>query len=140
MFVLDTDFCIDWLRRKEYARKALASVLPSEVAVSAVTVGELLVGAYCAQMPGQETGKVLAFLKPIGVLEYGTAEATHFAGISAVLRRQGQLIGVPDAMIAATAEVDRSTVITKNLKHFQKVKDLKVVNWAVKPPKGASAR
>ena len=140
MFVLDTDFCIDWLRRKDYARNALASVLPSEVAVSAVTVGELLTGAYCAQMPDGETGKVQAFLKPIRVMDYGTVEAAHFAGISSVLRRQGQLIGVPDAMIAATAEVNRSTVITKNLKHFEKVKNLKVVNWAVQPPKGASAR
>jgi predicted nucleic acid-binding protein len=136
MFVLDTDFCIDWLRRKDYARKALACLLPSEVAVSAVTVGELLVGAYCAQMPDRETEKVQAFLKPIRVLDYGTAEARQFARISAVLRRQGQLIGVPDAMIAATAEAHRSTVITKNLKHFEKVENLKVVNWAAQPPKG----
>jgi tRNA(fMet)-specific endonuclease VapC len=73
-------------------------------------------------------------------MDYRTVEATHFAGISAVLRQQGQLIGVPDAMIAATAQVNRSTVITKNLKHFEKVKNLKVVNWAVKPPKAAPAR
>jgi predicted nucleic acid-binding protein len=106
------------------------------VAVSAVTVGELLVGAYCAQMPDRETEKVQAFLKPIRVLDYGTAEARQFARISAVLRRQGQLIGVPDAMIAATAEAHRSTVITKNLKHFEKVENLKVVNWAAQPPKG----
>ncbi len=136
MFLLDTDFCIDWLRRKEFARKALAIMLPSDVAVSAVTAGELLVGAYCAQMPEREAEKVLAFLKPIRVLDYGMTEAQHFARISAYLRQQGQLIGVPDTMIAATAEVHRFAVITKNLKHFEKVKNLKVVNWAARPPKG----
>ena len=140
MFLLDTDFCIDWLRRKDYARKALANVIPTDVAVSAVTVGELLMGAYCAQVPDREVEKVDAFLKPIQVLDYGKPEASRYAGISARLRQQGQLIGVSDAMIAATAEVHRFTVITKNLKHFEKVKTLKVVNWEVKPPKGASPR
>jgi tRNA(fMet)-specific endonuclease VapC len=139
MFLLDTDFCIDWLRRKEYAREALAIMVPSDVAVSSVTVGELLVGAYCAQMPDRETEKVDAFLKPIRILDYGVPEARHFADISAYLRQQGQLVGVPDAMIAATAEVHRLTVITKNLKPFEKVKNLKVVNWQTKPPKGLSA-
>jgi tRNA(fMet)-specific endonuclease VapC len=140
MFLLDTDFCIDWLRRKEFARKALANVLPTDVAISAVTVGELLMGAYCAQAPDREAGKVQAFLQPIRVLDYGNQEASRFAEISATLRQQGQLIGVPDAMIAATAQVHRLAVITKNLKHFERVKNLKVVNWETKPPKGIPAR
>ena len=138
MFLLDTDFCIDWLRREEYTRKALASLLPGDVAVSAVTVGELLVGAHCAQAPDREADKVQAFLQPIRVLDYGNPEAVSYAEISAYLRQQGQPIGTSDAMIAATAAVHCLAVITKNLKHFERVKNLKVVNWAIRPPKGIS--
>jgi tRNA(fMet)-specific endonuclease VapC len=113
---------------------------PSEVAVSAITVGELLMGAHGAQAPDREVEKVHGFLKPIPVLPYGTVEAGHYGRISASLRQQGQLIGVADAMIAATAEAHRRTVITKNFKHFQKVKDLKVVNWEAKAPKMLPSR
>lgn len=134
-FLLDTDFCVDWIRRKDYAQHALASRLPTEVAISAVTVGELLMGAFCAQHPEKETLKVEAFLKPIQILVYGQAEASRCARISADLRQQGQLIGISDIMIAATAESHRLTVITRNLKHFGKVKNLKVENWETKPPK-----
>ena len=135
MFLLDTDFCIDWLRRKDYARKALAKLVPADVAVSAVTVGELLVGAQCAQMPAREAEKVHAFLKPIPVLDFSVAEAVRFAEIAARLRQLGQPIGVQDAMIAATALVRRSAVVTRNVRHFERVQNLKVVNWLVEPPK-----
>lgn len=140
MFLLETDFCIDWLRRKNYARNALAAVLPSDVAISVVTVGELLVGAHCAQAPSKEAAKVEAFLKPIPILDFGRPEAFSFAKISAHLRQQGQLIGVQDAMIAATAEVHQCTVVTKNLKHFQRVKRLQTVNWEAKPPSGTTSK
>ena len=140
MFLLDTDFCIDWLRRKDYARKALSSTLPSDVAVSAVTVGDLMMGAYCAQLPETEARKVNAFLKPIQVLPYGKAEALHCAGVSARLRQQGQLIGTADTMIAATAGLHGLTVITKNLKHFGKIEGLEAVNWEAKPPKCPTQR
>ena len=140
MFLLDTDFCIDWLRRKDYARKALAQMLPSEVALSAITVGELLMGAYCAELPDRQAEKVQSFLKPLQVLPYGSLEAANYARISADLRRQGQLIGVSDAMIAATAASHLSTVVTRNLKHFERVKNLEVVNWEAKPPAERPAR
>lgn len=139
-FLLDTDFCIDWLGRKDYARQALALVHPTEVSVSSVTVGELLAGAHCAQMPEREAGKVEAFLKPIKILDYGRTEASRFARISADLRQHGQLIGTSDTMIAATAECHRMTVITRNQKHFGKIETLKCENWEAKPPKARPAR
>jgi len=132
--LLDTDFCIDWLRRKEYARKALALLRPADVAVSAATVGELLVGAQCAQVPAREADKVHAFLKPLPVLDFSLAEAVQFAAIAGWLRRQGQPIGVQDAMIAATALVRGSAVVTKNVRHFERVQGLQVCNWMAVPP------
>jgi tRNA(fMet)-specific endonuclease VapC len=132
VFLLDSDFCIDWLRGTEYARKALASVLPSDVAVSAVTLGELLIGAYGARLAGKEAQRVDDFLKPIRILEFGRSEAFHFAGIMSVLRKAGQPIGALDAMIAATAMTNKLAVVTRNLKHFERVKDLKVLDWEAK--------
>ena len=134
MFLLDTDFCLDWLRSKAYAREALAALTPSEVALAAVTAGELLMGACCAQRPDREDALVRGFMQPIRILPYNLEAAEHFAHLSAYLRHAGQLMGVADAMIAATAQAHRCTVGTRNLKHFAKVKKLKVVDWEARPP------
>jgi len=134
MFVLDTDFCIDWLRRKAYARASLCLVAPSTVSVSAVTVGELMMGAFCAEAPVREAEKVQAFLHPLRIVPYGPSEAIQFARFASALRQEGTLIGVADTMIAATAETHRATVVTRNLKPYGKVKNLKVVDWEREPP------
>jgi len=133
MYMLDTDFCIDWLRRKAYAREALAGVRPSLVAVSAVTAGELFMGAHGAQEPGRELGKVVQFLQPIRIINYGAAEAAHFGRMAALLRKQGQLIGVADTMIAATAQLHNLVVVTNNFKQFGKVPGLQAASWRAKP-------
>lgn len=132
MFLLDTDFCIDWLRRKEYARTALAAVSPADVAVSAVTLAELLMEVFCSTVAGKESDKVQAFIAPIRVLPFGEDEAHHFAAIAGLLRKTGQGIGAQDAMIAATAAAHRMTIITNNVRHFERVKGLKVKSWAPK--------
>ena len=134
MYLLDTDFCIDWLRRKDYARNALAAVKPSAVAVSAVTVGELLMGACGSQSPDRETAKVRQFLQPIRVIDFGSVEAGHFGSLAAMLRGRGQLIGVADTMIAATAVAHALVVVTRNRRHFEKVETLKISDWAATFP------
>jgi tRNA(fMet)-specific endonuclease VapC len=132
MFLLDTDFCIDWLRRKDYARKAMAAVSPADVALSAVTVGELLMGAFCAVLASTEMEKVKAFVAPIRILPFGEQEAFHFAGIASRLRKDGQSIGAQDAMIAATAAAHRLTIITNNTRHFGRVLGVESKSWKPK--------
>ena len=92
-------------------------------------MGELLIGAYGARLAVKETQRVDAFLKPTRILDFGRSEAFRFAGIMAVLRKVGQPIRALDAMIAATAQTNKLTVVTRNLKHFERVKDLKVETW-----------
>ena len=134
-FLLDSNFCIAVLRRKGWALAALASVPIAEVAVSAVTVGELYHGAHRAEHPEKEVPKVEAFLRPLAVLPLGRDEAIHWGIIEARLRTHGNPIEAEDAMIAATAHAHGLTVVTGNLRHFERLKGLKVVDWEKAPPK-----
>lgn len=135
MYLLDTCFCIDFMRGKEYARQAMARVKPSEVAISAVTLGEMFIGAYGATLPEKESDKVRAFAATVPVLPFGSMEAHTWGTIQALLRKTGQLIGDADAMIAATAAAHQLTVVTSNAKHMARVKDLKVTDWQEKLPR-----
>ena len=51
------------------------------------------------------------------------------AEIYAYLKKEGNLIEDADILMAATAIVEELVLITNNIKHFKRVKGLKVDNW-----------
>ncbi|MDE3244975.1 MAG: type II toxin-antitoxin system VapC family toxin [Acidobacteriota bacterium] len=134
-FLLDSNVCIAALRRKPWALEALASVSLEDVAVSAITVGELYHGACRSGFPQREAAKVEAFLYPLRILPLGLEEAIQWGRIEALLRTQGNAIEAEDAMIAAITKTHALTLVTSNTRHFERVKGLKLVDWALKPPK-----
>lgn len=135
-FLLDSNFCIACLRRKPWALQILGRVPLKSVAVSAITVGELLLGTHLADNAARELGKVEAFLRPIQVIPFGRDEAVQWAKLDAGLRKQGNRIETEDAIIAATATAMAlgMTLVTGNAKHFGRVKGLKTVDWEQHPP------
>ncbi len=138
-FLLDSNVCIACLRRQDWALKVLGSVPLASVAVSSLTVGELVLGTYLSKEPVRELAKVEAFLRPIQKLSFGRDEAIQWASLDAQLRKQGNRIEAEDAMIAATAMALGMTLVTGNTKHFERVKGLRVVDWEHQPPKGAGS-
>jgi tRNA(fMet)-specific endonuclease VapC len=138
-FLLDSNVCIACLRRQQWALKVLGSVPLASVAVSSLTVGELVLGTYLAKDPVRELAKVEAFLRPIQILPFGRDEAFQWANLDAQLRKQGNRIEAEDAMIAATAMALGMTLVSGNTKHFERVNGLKVEDWEHQPPKGAGS-
>lgn len=128
-YLLDTSFCIACLRRKPKALAALGSVELADVAVSAITMGELHAGVHFAMHPDIERRKVEAFLRPLPLLAFDREEALRWSALEAALRKAGQAIEAEDGMIAATALVHGLAVVTGNRKHFERVPGLKVVDW-----------
>ena len=51
------------------------------------------------------------------------------AEIYADLRQRGELIGDADILIAASALIQGFGVVTNNVDHFQRIRDLHVENW-----------
>lgn len=133
-FVLDSNFCIACLRRKPWALQILGRVPLVSVAVSSITMGELLLGAHLADDPARELAKVETFLRPIQVIPFGRDESFQWARLDAGLRKQGNRIETEDAIIAATAMASGLTLVTGNAKHFGRVKGLKIVDWEQHPP------
>jgi len=137
-FLLDSNFCIACLRRKPWALQILGRVPLMAVAVSSITVGELLLGTHLARDSGRELAKVEAFLRPIQVMPFGRDEACRWAKLDAGLREQGNRIETEDAIIAATAMALGMTLVTGNAKHFGRVKGLKTIDWEQHPPSAFS--
>ena len=131
LYLLDTDTCSYAIRGDSAALDArLAMEKPDALALSAVTRAELMFGLEKRGNPRALSRVVHGFLDRIAVMPWDTAAADHFARLRASLERGGTPISVMDSMIAGHALALKATLVTNNLKHFQKVAALKVENWA----------
>ena len=63
------------------------------------------------------------------VLALSDEVVTEGAEIFATLRKRGEIISDADKLIAATALVHGLALITNNLEHFRRVRDLRVETW-----------
>jgi tRNA(fMet)-specific endonuclease VapC len=63
------------------------------------------------------------------MLEYGYKAAAHYGDIRAALERKGAPIGVNDLHIAGHARSEGLTLVTNNLKEFERVEGLRLENW-----------
>ena len=66
------------------------------------------------------------FLAGVTVLSFTRDTAVDFGKIRNRLRKNGQLIGDIDTMIAATAKVNDLEILTDNDQHFSKVDEIEI--------------
>ena len=122
--LLDTSACVHYFRRSDSAvRPWLASVNRSSVFLCSVVRAELLVGIRKRPVERQRL-ILMEFLAAFGSLPFDDAAAEVYADIRADLERQGQVIGPYDMQIAAIAVTHGATLVTGNLKEFQRVPSL----------------
>ena len=130
-YMLDTNICIYIIKNKP--KKVIIELKrhkPSEICVSAITYAELTYGVE-KSMAVEKNRLALALLfSNIEVLDFDIKAAIHYGKIRAYLEKQGTPIGPLDMMIAAHAISLGYTVVTNNIKEFQRVPDLKLENWA----------
>ena len=103
-----------------------------DVYISAITVSELLVGISYADSDARKVRRsafVEYILAALPVLSFNTKEARVHAGLFATLRKQGQMIGAHDLIIAATAIVHNCVVLTENMKEFERVPGLETLSF-----------
>jgi tRNA(fMet)-specific endonuclease VapC len=63
------------------------------------------------------------------ILPFGQAEAIRAGDLLAALEAEGNPIGIEDVWIGATAIEHGLTVVTRNLKHFQRIMGLRSESW-----------
>ena len=69
------------------------------------------------------------FCSRLEILPYGPKAAQHYGSIRAALERRGQTIGVNDLQIAAHARSEGLTLVSNNMREFERVDALQLANW-----------
>ena len=132
IYLLDTNTCVDAIKRDSRVLRRLQEHGPDDFGVSAITVAELWFGAAKSSRPRETRSSVDSFLKPFEVLPFASEAAEESAETRLQLERAGRPIGERDLLIAATAKSRRLTVVTHNVREFGRVPGLDVEDWREK--------
>jgi predicted nucleic acid-binding protein len=126
-YLLDTDWIVDILNGQEKAINTVLELASSGLTVSIITYGELYEGAAFAHNPQPALAGLRTFLKGKAILPLTQPIMERFAQIRGSLPRPvRQQIGDLDILIAATCLAHNLTLLTRNLKDFQLIPNLKL--------------
>ncbi len=123
---LDTDVLIDFLRGDKETVETIKKLEDQfELATTSINLFELYYGAY-------KTGKeknvkaVRELAERVEVFNLTSKSAEISGKILAELERKGEVIDFRDVMIAGIVIENGALLYTRNLKHFRRIKDVKL--------------
>lgn len=124
-YLIDTDVLIDHLRGREIISQ---EVIEGGASASIITLGELIYGAY----KSENTPKALLKLKQslelldLNIINLDNDIISQFGNLKAILEKIGARLEDFDLLIAATAKVNDLILLTRNKRHFARVKGLRI--------------
>lgn len=130
-YFLDTNICVYALKGKgDRIARRMSALSPSQLAVASMVEAELLLGAAKSDQPDRTLQVVRRFLAVLKVVPFDSDAAAHYARVRAHLERRGRPIGANDYVIAATVLAAGGTLVSANVKEFERVPGLALENWA----------
>ncbi len=127
--MLDTDSVSFAFRGEGRIATRIAEHAPSELCVSAITVAALRYGAE-RRRSARLHDLIDALTGNVVVLPFDEACASRFGLLASELAAKRSSIGEFDTMIAAHALTVGATLVTNNVKDFNRVRGLHVENWS----------
>jgi tRNA(fMet)-specific endonuclease VapC len=129
-YLLDTNICVALIRQQPAALIGrITSHAPGDIGVSSITLAELAHGVEKSTQPAQNLHALEQLLLPLELADFDQSAALAYGKIRAQLERDGQIIGSMDLLIAAHAISLETTLVTNNLREFQRVPRLNVEDW-----------
>ena len=128
-YLLDTNIVIYVLKRRPKEVLAIFNANASRMAISSITLSELMYGAEKSLNTDKNLEAVEEFVSHLEVLPYDAKASQHYGQIKAALEKKGQIIGENDIHIAAHAISHGLILVSNNVREFKRVPNLALENW-----------
>jgi tRNA(fMet)-specific endonuclease VapC len=129
-YMLDTNICIYIIKEKPpIAKERFSTLKIGDVGISSITTSELFYGVSKSQNRIQNRNALDGFLLSLMIADYDYEASIHCGEVRATLEKAGKIIGPLDLQIAAHALSLGVTLVTNNVKEFERVEGLKLENW-----------
>ena len=130
MYMLDTNTCIFVLKnRTDKLRHKFKAI--KNLCISSVTYGELCYGVENgkSELKEERFSQLDLFTQKLLIDPWDEEAARHYGFIRASLKREGNIIGNNDLLIAAHARSISAVLVTNNTKEFSRIPDLTLEDW-----------
>jgi tRNA(fMet)-specific endonuclease VapC len=129
-YLLDTNTCIAAIRQNALVLGRMVNRPPDQMAVAVMTVAELWFGALKSKDPARGRSLADSFLEPFTRLPFDDEAADRYAAARLHLESRGTPIGERDLIIGATALAHGLTVVTNNVREFNRIPELQTEDWS----------
>lgn len=128
MVCLDTDVIVHFLRKNKESVELINKILESKqkIKITSINEFELWKGVYKIYNKNRENS-LKQFLSSVEILHLDSNSAKKSAEIFQSLELKGNPIDALDVMIAAIAIINEEPILTLNIKHFERIKGLKLI-------------
>lgn len=127
--ILDSDILIYFLKGNKIVVDEILKLSNQELFITRINYTELLYGAYNSTRIEENLKKIKPFLSQFIILEFDEKSSEIFAKIKAKLKKDGNIVADMDLMIASISIANNKKLVTNHHKHFEKIKDLKILKW-----------
>jgi len=128
-YLIDTDILIYCLKNDEHVKQKFIENQNIPKSISVITYGELVYSAKKSRHIEKNLAVTYRIAELFPVIDIGRSSMDIFGEIKSNLERKGNIIEDMDILIAATALLHNLILVTNNVKHFEKIKDLIMENW-----------
>jgi tRNA(fMet)-specific endonuclease VapC len=125
-YLIDTDWIIDYLKGKKNIVNRLQKLFDEGLTISVISLAELYEGIFASKDPKKHLKALQDFLSGIVVLGITDEICQTFGRLRAEQRKIGVIIDNFDLLIGSTALIHDLMILTDNVKHFEKIKGIKI--------------
>jgi tRNA(fMet)-specific endonuclease VapC len=131
MVCLETDFLIALIRKDKEALKNLGTLLAEDerITTTPINASELFKGAYLSERIDDNLKAVRGILNRLELLDFTLGAAAYYGEIYSELKERGELIGDLDILVASIALANNEKLITRNIKHYNRIRELEIESW-----------
>ncbi len=131
---LDTSFVVDLLRERARgsdgpAHQLLDTLADEELSISIHVACELHAGAELSSTPAAEHARVAALCSALRIVPADERFPLEYGSLLGEMRRRGESIATMDLLVATAARVEDAPLVTRNVRHFERVPKLHVIAY-----------
>ena len=129
-YLIDTNIIIYSLKQHELVNQKFEDTKNIPKSISVVTYGELIYGARKSRHIEKNLAISYRIAELFPIINTERSIMDVFGEIKRTLERKGNIIDDMDILIAATALSYNLVLVTNDVNHFDRIKDLRIENWA----------
>jgi tRNA(fMet)-specific endonuclease VapC len=127
-YLIDTNIVIFYLKGKFNLEQKFDNISEDDCFISEMTLAELKFGVEKSEKPEKNKIALDNFLTGVQVLPIFNS-LDLFANEKARLQREGTPLDDFDLLIGVTSVTHNLIMVTNNIKHFEKIKDIVLEDW-----------